>query len=64
MSDQTQPPAERHATPPANPDTGPQAASPRPLPVGWRIALFLWTTSFAFLFLYEMLTSFFRLLAR
>jgi hypothetical protein len=46
------------------PASAPAAPVPRRrLATGWRVALFLWATSFGFLFLYEVLTSILRLVS-
>jgi hypothetical protein len=40
----------------------PDQPTPSALTRGWRLALFLWITSFAFLFTYEWLTAIFKVL--
>jgi hypothetical protein len=64
-------PAQR-PTPPVQteppPEPAPPAAEPAPLPTslarGWRVALFLWGTSFAFLLAYEVLSATLKVLVR
>jgi hypothetical protein len=43
-------------SPPPAPSDAP-ASSPSGVPWYWRLALFLWATSFAFLMLYELLAG-------
>ena len=52
--------------PPAPPAEGPprdEGPAPR-LHWGWRLALFLWFTSFLFLLLYDVLSGIFRVIRR
>jgi hypothetical protein len=50
----------------AGPPQGADAANPGPAPLhwGWRLALFLWATSFAFLLAYELLAAVFKAISR
>jgi hypothetical protein len=47
-------------------ETAPRPAEPAQerLGLGWRLALFVWATSFGFLCLYELLSFVFRIVAR
>jgi hypothetical protein len=58
------PAASEPAARPDSPLSAPPAAtSPAPrLAWGWRLALFLWLTSFVFLLIYELLIALFRAL--
>jgi hypothetical protein len=52
--------AEKASPPTLGADPAPDSRGPLPAPVVpwyWRLALFLWVTSFAFLFLYEWLAG-------
>ena len=65
-SSQVQPEKPAPPPPPAEgppPGEGAPAAAPR-LHWGWRLALFLWGTSFVFLLLYDVLAGIFRVLRR
>ncbi len=48
----------------AQPGTPSPAATVPAIPWGWQVALFIWTVSFAFLFLNELLQSIFKLAHR
>ena len=55
------PPAPPAEGPPPEEGPPPPAAVPR-LHWGWRLALFLWVTSFIFLLLYDVLAGVFRVI--
>jgi hypothetical protein len=60
-SSQVQPEKPAPAAPPVEEKPPAPAAVPR-LHWGWRLALFLWATSFVFLLLYDVLSGLFRVL--
>jgi hypothetical protein len=66
-SSQVQP--EKPATPAPPAEGPPPGEGPPPAPAprlhwGWRLALFLWFTSFLFLLLYDVLSGIFRVFRR
>jgi hypothetical protein len=66
-SSQVQPEKPAPPAPPAEgppPGEGPPPAAAPRLHWGWRLALFLWFTSFLFLLLYDVLSGIFRVFRR
>lgn len=64
----------RHGSPPPGhiqkepsgplPDAEEVSETQAPIPTGWRVALFLWVTSFGFLLVYELLSALLKILIR